>query len=234
VIVYQWTECLSLQYVETIRQVPVLIVGAGPSGLNLALALVRRNVPCRLISEADGPGAESRAMVVQARTLEFYGQYGFADEVVEQGVIAETAHVREGGPDGSREVLSISFKEMGAGLSPYPFALAYPQDDHDRFLTDKLKAAGCEVEWGAKLTGFNESGVRATIEHNTGHIEPGMRTPQNCFRCRIASYTSLRTDLLGALPSGRSSCKSFRFDRLSGERLEITAVLWPQPVFPKI
>jgi hypothetical protein len=38
-------------------------------------------VQCRLISEADGPGEESRAMVVQARTLEFYGQYGFAGEV---------------------------------------------------------------------------------------------------------------------------------------------------------
>ena len=50
---------------------PVVIVGAGPSGLNLALALVRRNVQCRLISEASGPGEESRAMVVQARTLEF-------------------------------------------------------------------------------------------------------------------------------------------------------------------
>ena len=36
-------------------------------------------------------------MVVQARTLEFYGQYGFAAEVIEQGVVAETAHVREGG-----------------------------------------------------------------------------------------------------------------------------------------
>ncbi len=36
-------------------------------------------------------------MVVQARTLEFYGQYGFAHEVIEQGVVAETAHVREGG-----------------------------------------------------------------------------------------------------------------------------------------
>ena len=99
---------------------PVLIVGAGPSGLNLALALTRRNVQCRIISEAAGPGEESRAMVVQARTLEFYGQHGFAAEVVEQGVIAETAHVREGGESGSREVLSISFKEMGAGLSPYP------------------------------------------------------------------------------------------------------------------
>jgi 2-polyprenyl-6-methoxyphenol hydroxylase-like FAD-dependent oxidoreductase len=47
---------------------PVLIVGAGPSGLNLALALIRRSVQCRLISEADGPGEESRAMVVQARS----------------------------------------------------------------------------------------------------------------------------------------------------------------------
>jgi 2-polyprenyl-6-methoxyphenol hydroxylase-like FAD-dependent oxidoreductase len=112
-------------------------------------------------------------MVVQARTLEFYGQYGFAAEVVEQGVIAATAHVREGGESGSREVLSISFKEMGAGLSPYPFALAYPQDDHERFLIEKLKNAGCEVEWGAKLTGFSEGqdGIRATIEHNTGRVE---------------------------------------------------------------
>jgi 2-polyprenyl-6-methoxyphenol hydroxylase-like FAD-dependent oxidoreductase len=152
---------------------PVLIVGAGPSGLNLALALVRQNVPCRLISEAAGPGEESRAMVVQARTLEFYGQYGFAGEVVEQGIVAETAHVREGGSSGSREVLSISFKEMGAGLSPYPFALAYPQDDHERFLIGKLKEAGCEVEWGTKLTGFSEgeNGISATIEHNTGRVE---------------------------------------------------------------
>jgi 2-polyprenyl-6-methoxyphenol hydroxylase-like FAD-dependent oxidoreductase len=112
-------------------------------------------------------------MVVQARTLEFYGQYGFAQEVVEQGVVAETAHVREGGASGSREVLSISFKEMGAGLSPYPFALAYPQDDHERFLIEKLRDAGCEVEWGAKLTGFIESedGVTATIEHNARGVE---------------------------------------------------------------
>ena len=113
-------------------------------------------------------------MVVQARTLEFYDQYGFADEVVEQGVVAEKAHVRQGGESSpGREVLSISFKEMGAGLSPYPFALAYPQDDHERFLIEKLKNAGCEVEWGAKLTGFTEhqNGIKSTIEHKAGRVE---------------------------------------------------------------
>ncbi len=76
---------LRLTYVDNMLP-PVLIVGAGPTGLNLALALTRRKMQCRLISDATGPGRESRAMVVQARTLEFYGQYGFAKEVVEQGV----------------------------------------------------------------------------------------------------------------------------------------------------
>lgn len=155
-------------------KVPVLIVGAGPSGLNLSLALARRKVPHRLISDANGPGEHSRAMVVQARTLECYGQFGFAREVVNQGVIAERAHIREGGESGGgREVLSISFKDMGSGLSPYPFALAYPQDDHERFLIEKLKEAGIEVEWGTKLTSFreDENGINAFLEHNDGRKE---------------------------------------------------------------
>jgi 2-polyprenyl-6-methoxyphenol hydroxylase-like FAD-dependent oxidoreductase len=77
-----------------------LIVGAGPTGLNLALSLALRGVRFRLITEGKGPGEHSRAMVVQARTLEFYGQYGFADEMIEQGVVAGAAHLREGGDDG--------------------------------------------------------------------------------------------------------------------------------------
>jgi len=155
-------------------KISVLVVGAGPSGLNLSLALARRKVPHRLIADANGPGEHSRAMVVQARTLEFYGQFGFAREVVNQGVTAEKAHVREGGESGGgREILTISFKEMGTGLSPYPFALAYPQDDHERFLIEKLKEAGVEVEWGAKLSGFqqDENGITAFVEHNTGRRE---------------------------------------------------------------
>ena len=180
---------------------PVLIVGAGPSGLNLALALIRRNVQCRLISEAAGPGEESRAMVVQARTLEFYGQYGFAKEIIEQGVVAETAHVRVGGASGSREVLSISFKDMGAGLSPYPFALAYPQDDHERFLIAKLKNAGCEVEWDARLTGFTQhgNGVRSTIKHKDGHVEQAEST----YICGCDGARSCVRETLGlAFPGG--------------------------------
>ena len=146
---------------------PILIVGAGPTGLNLALALARRNVPHRIISEANGPGDQSRAMVVQARTLEFYGQYGFADDVIGQGVVIKTAHVWK---PGGREAASVSFGDLGQGISPYPFALAYAQDDHERFLVKRLESLGTRVEWATKLTGFRETsaGVSATVEHDGG------------------------------------------------------------------
>lgn len=87
---------------EGVMTRPVLIVGARPTGLNLALSLVRRGVRFRIISEANGPGEHSRAMVVPARTLEFYGQFGFADDVIAQAVIAESAHIREGGDMSAR------------------------------------------------------------------------------------------------------------------------------------
>ena len=144
---------------------PVLIVGAGPTGLNLALAFARRNVAHRIISEANGPGEQSRAMVVQARTLEFYGQYGFADEAIRQGVIIKTAHVQK---PGGHEAASVSFEDLGDGISPYPFALAWAQDDHERFLVKQLESLGTRIEWGTKLTHFEESlqGINATIDQN--------------------------------------------------------------------
>jgi 2-polyprenyl-6-methoxyphenol hydroxylase-like FAD-dependent oxidoreductase len=63
----------------------VLIVGAGPTGLNLSLWLTRLGVPIRIIDKVAEPGTTSRALVVHARTLEFYRQLGLANEVVENG-----------------------------------------------------------------------------------------------------------------------------------------------------
>ena len=147
----------------TTPQPQVLIVGAGPTGLVLALQLARRGVPFRLIEQNSGPGQASRAMAVQARTLEFYQQLGWADEVVGQGVRIEQLHVHEGG----REVAHVALGDAGRGLSPYPFVLVFAQDLHERFLVDKLKAAGIEVEWNTALASFTQdaNGVLATLEH---------------------------------------------------------------------
>jgi len=142
----------------------VLIVGAGPTGLVLAIALARRGVSVRIIDKNSEPGLASRAMAVHARTLEFYRQLGFADTVINQGIKIEAIHLREHG----EEIAELPLHDIGAGLSPYPFVLAYPQDDHERLLTAQLQAEGVQVEWNTELESFtqDEWGVRAVLESN--------------------------------------------------------------------
>ena len=63
----------------------VLIIGAGPTGLVLAMWLARLGVRVRIVDKTAEPGTTTRALVVHARTLEFYRQFWLADELVRQG-----------------------------------------------------------------------------------------------------------------------------------------------------
>jgi len=63
----------------------VLIIGAGPTGLVLALWLARLGVGVRIVDKTAEPGTTSRALAVQARTLELYRQLDLADEVFRRG-----------------------------------------------------------------------------------------------------------------------------------------------------
>lgn len=149
----------------------VLIVGAGPTGLVLAISLARHGVPFRIIDANSGPGEQSRAMGVHARTLEFYRQFGFAEQVVAEGIASDTVHLRQRDRKGrSRELLSFTFAEFGEGLSPYPFVLTYAQDVHERLLLRELDRLGVHVEWNASLESFAEGGadIGATILHQGG------------------------------------------------------------------
>jgi len=64
------------------RDTDVLIIGAGPTGLVLALWLTRLGARVRIVDKTSEPGTTSRALAVQARTLELYSQVGLADKVV--------------------------------------------------------------------------------------------------------------------------------------------------------
>ena len=128
----------------------VLIVGAGPTGLGLALRLKAHGIAFRIIDKNSGPGLASRAIALHARTLEYYDQLGFADEMVGKGLKLETIHMRENGC----EIAKLNLGDMGQGTSPYPFMLNFPQDDHERFLVDKLNSAGVKIEWDTELKSF--------------------------------------------------------------------------------
>ncbi|MCZ4092350.1 FAD-dependent monooxygenase [Sinorhizobium psoraleae] len=139
----------------------VLIVGAGPTGLVLALWLRRLGVDLRIIDKAPGPGETSRAIAVQARTLEFYRQLGIVDDVLAAGIRVERLAVRT--PSGIAATLKLG--DFGAGLSRYPFAFALPQDIHERILVRHLEKAGVAVERRAELMSFEQdaAGVTATV-----------------------------------------------------------------------
>lgn len=159
----------------------VLICGAGPTGLALAVGLARRGTSFIIIDDGAAPGEWSRAMVVQARTLELYRQFGFAEAMIREGVKVETLRLREGRATASHELVAVHLGDFGEGLSPYPFALAYPQDDHERFLVRQLATAGGQVTWNTRLLSFTQDagGVVARVTNCEG-IEEEVRADYIC------------------------------------------------------
>src|SRR4029079_19472730 len=125
----------------------VLIVGGGPTGLVLALWLTRLGVRVRIIDKTSGPGTTSRALAVQARTLELYRQVGLADAVVSRGRKMTTINLWTDG----KQAAHVVFGDMGADLSPFPYVVIYPQDEHERLLIDRLAEAGVAVERRTEL-----------------------------------------------------------------------------------
>ena len=148
---------------------PVLIVGAGPTGLVLALWLTRLGVKVRVIDKAAEPGTTSRALAVQTRTLEFYEQVGLATTVVEHGVRLLAANFWVKG----RKVARARFGDGGVGLSPFPYALIYPQDEHERMLIERLREMGVTIERRVELVRFEDAGdrVRARLRRADGTEE---------------------------------------------------------------
>lgn len=147
----------------------ILIVGAGPTGLVLALWLTRLGVPVRIIDRAAQPGTTSRALAVQARTLESYRQVGLAEAVVKRGV--KVAHLNFW--VGGRRAAQVPLRHIGEGMSPYPFALVFPQDAHERLLIERLEGLGVRVERPVEFLRFvqDDGGVQATLRHADGREE---------------------------------------------------------------
>jgi 2-polyprenyl-6-methoxyphenol hydroxylase-like FAD-dependent oxidoreductase len=177
----------------------VLIVGAGPTGLVLALRLQRHCIPFRIIDKNSGPGLASRAIALHARTLEFYQQLDIADETVALGLKMNRIELRQG----EMTLAAIVLENMGRGLSPYPFMLNFPQDDHERFLAGKLVEGGARVEWGVSLKHFSQDadGVRAVLEGGSGEEICGF-----AYLCGCDGASSRTRHILGLdFPGGTYS-----------------------------
>ncbi|HUP58381.1 MAG TPA: FAD-dependent monooxygenase [Bdellovibrionota bacterium] len=135
------------------KETQVLIAGAGPTRLVLALALTRQGIRVRIIDKTPGPGTTSRALVVHARTLELYRMLGLAQEFQDRGLPFTEASYWIAGKWAGRLVLG----DIGKDLSPFPYLLISPQDQHERILIEHLSKAGVEVERQTELVAFEGS-----------------------------------------------------------------------------
>jgi 2-polyprenyl-6-methoxyphenol hydroxylase-like FAD-dependent oxidoreductase len=152
-----------------VARTEVLIAGAGPTGLVLALWLKRQGIGVRIIDRSAAPGSTSRALAVQARTLELYRQLDLTHEVLERGHKVPAVNLWSRGERAAR----VAFGSIGEELTPYPFLEIYPQDEHERLLIERLQRLGVAVERRTELTAFTDigDGVHARLRTAEGQEE---------------------------------------------------------------
>jgi 2-polyprenyl-6-methoxyphenol hydroxylase-like FAD-dependent oxidoreductase len=144
----------------------VLVVGAGPTGLMLANQLVRRGVRTLIIDRHAGPARETRALGVQARTLEIYAQLGIAARALELGKHGTGANIWANG----RKMARVPLSDAGRRVTPYPYILVLGQDDNERILGERLRDIGLTVRWSTELVDLAQTPdhVTATLRNADG------------------------------------------------------------------
>ncbi|GFZ89511.1 FAD-dependent oxidoreductase [Dyella caseinilytica] len=141
----------------------VLIVGAGPTGLVLALWLTRLGVKVHIVDKAAESGTTSRALAVQARTLELYQQLDLSEAVIQGGLHVPGVNLWVKGEKATR----LPLEAIGTDLTPFPFMHVFPQDEHERLLVERLAQLGVDVQRQTELLGFSDDAGRVLARLRT-------------------------------------------------------------------
>ncbi len=124
----------------------------------LANQLVRRGVRVLIIDRHAGPARETRALGVQARTLEIYAKLGIVDRALELGKPGHGANIWAQG----RRMAHVPLGDAGRRATPYPYILVLGQDDNERIMGEKLRSLGAAVEWNTELVGLRQDADKVT------------------------------------------------------------------------
>lgn len=137
----------------------VIIVGAGPSGLMAATCLARLGVRALVIDGKNGPTRESRALGLQARSIEIYDQLGLADRVLAEATRAPSIHPGYG----PKVFGSIPIGRMGITATPFPGLFILEQSRNERILRDAFLELGGTILWQHSLIALDRGGSGVTV-----------------------------------------------------------------------
>ena len=147
------------------REATVVIAGAGPVGLTIALALGRRGVDVVVLGKGDGPGSASRASTFHPPSLEFLATLGLVDEVERQGLRAPTYQLR----DRARGVIAEFDLGVLAGDTTHPYRVQLEQSKFCTLVADVLAdVPSVEVVYGARVTDVTTTPSGAVVSYGDG------------------------------------------------------------------
>ncbi|MER6917162.1 FAD-dependent monooxygenase [Streptomyces sp. NPDC000594] len=135
---------------------PVLVVGAGPTGLTAACALWSLGVPCRVVDRRSGPGLAPKGLVLWSGALECLHRLDVARRIADEALpLAGASYWSKG-----RRIGGVRFGGLRGTAFPGP--LCVPQPATERALYARLTELGGTVEWETDLTGVTEAAEGAT------------------------------------------------------------------------
>src|SRR3984957_6437380 len=188
---------------RTMYETTIIIAGAGPTGLTLAVDLARRGVSFRLFEAASIPFEGSRGKGIQPRTLEIFEDLGVIDAMLAAGATYPKFRTHLGGL--SLRMGSLGSAKQATESVPYPNLWMVPQARTEAILRKRLCELGGEVEFGKAFVSFtqNERGVEVTL--GDGEV--------------------VRAQYLVGCDGGRSGVRKALGLRLEGEGLDEKAML---------
>jgi len=151
---------------ETTAKTDVVIIGAGPTGLSLASQLVRFGIHFVILDKNEGITPYSKALGVQARTLEIFDQLDLAQEAIARGAIARKARLLVAGEIRGE----LDFSNVGEALSPFPFVLMLEQSKNEQLLYEFLAEHEKNVCWNTQFEDLwqTDGGIAAQVRTSAG------------------------------------------------------------------
>ena len=177
----------------TPAEYPVVIIGAGPVGLTLAIDLKLRGVKCVLLDDQDRIGEGSRAICFAKRTLEIWDRLGCAAPMLEKGVRWNIGKVFQG------EDLLYQFDLLPEPGHKMPAFINLQQYYAEKFLVDRAQTLGVDLRWLNRVSGMQtgDQGARLRIETPDGAYSLDAHFVIACDGARSPTRSLLGLDFMG-------------------------------------